>query len=643
MKSRLRLWGIVLGITLLLVPSVLLAQNITGTKIIGGSGTPDYATLTAAITALNANHASGTVTFLIDGDLTEPGSPEITDTALTGVNKLIIKPNTGKTPTVTFSAVATSGNKSNAGLTITGNSASFGSVGNITIDGSNMTNGTTQDMTFALNDGTNGRFLMKLNGNTDNVTIKNLKLVAAAIKPASASGNRTYGINCLAMASGAADNLTISNCVIGSGTAAFYYAIYKPDGGTLPAGTGLVISGNTIYAQHKGMNIWYASGTTSINNNTIATIGALSTYVQNSVNGIYVEAPSGTCNIYNNKITLRAQVLTQTSLKPLYGMLVYNPTGESAGGTVNIYNNFISDIRYIGDAASYPSEIQGIAADAFYTTVNVFYNTIYMNKDSVTSNPISGIRIYDDSLQIANLKNNIIVNTVNHDSAYAIYRGAIATNCVITSDYNDLYVAGANANVGIYGATKCKTLADWKTASSQDAHSKSVNPANPFGASGQLTSLTNLHWVSAASNVFAGTPIPGYTTDIDGDTRNATAPYMGADESGPLTGVGPDGMTAPFTFALSQNYPNPFNPGTTIGYGVSGGENGSGGSGLGSSWVRLAVYDMLGREVATLVNERQAAGRYTVRFDGTSLSSGVYFCRLTSGEKTETRRMELLK
>jgi hypothetical protein len=214
MKSRSLFWITVLGAILLLVPSLVLAQNITGTKIVGGTGTPDYPTLSAAITALNTNHGSGTVTFLIDGDLTEAGSPEITDTALVGANKLIIKPNTGKTPTVTFTTVATSGNKSNAGFTITGNSASFGSVGNVTIDGSNTPNGTTQDMTFAINDATNGRYLIRLSGHTDNVTIKNLKLVPTAIRTASASGNRTYGINCLAMASGAADNLTISNCAI---------------------------------------------------------------------------------------------------------------------------------------------------------------------------------------------------------------------------------------------------------------------------------------------------------------------------------------------------------------------------------------------------------------------------------------------
>ena len=265
------------GVLFVLVPALALAQNITGTKIIGGTGTPDYATLSAAITALNTNHASGAVVFLINGDLTESGSPEITDTALVGGNSLTIRPNTGKTPTVTFTAVATSGNKSNAGLTITGNTASFGSVGNVTIDGSNTVGGVTQDMTFALNDATNGRYGIKLNGNTDNVTIRNLRIAAVATKTQSASGNRSYGINCLALAAGAADNLTVSNCLIGSSSSTFYYGLYKPDGGTVPAGTGLTVAGNTIFAQHKGMNIWYAGGTTSIHDNTISIVGASST------------------------------------------------------------------------------------------------------------------------------------------------------------------------------------------------------------------------------------------------------------------------------------------------------------------------------------------------------------------------------
>ena len=102
-----------------------------------------------------------------------------------------------------------------------------------------------------------------------------------------------------------------------------------------------------------------------------------------------------------------------------------------------------------------------------------------------------------------------------------------------------------------------------------------------------------------------------------------------------------DVMLVPARMSLC-NYPNPFNPSTTIGFTVAGANTGSGGSGLGSSWTKLAVYDMLGREVAVLVNERKAAGMYTVQFDGSGLSSGVYFCRLQTEPAGGVRQVRSL-
>ncbi len=86
------------------------------------------------------------------------------------------------------------------------------------------------------------------------------------------------------------------------------------------------------------------------------------------------------------------------------------------------------------------------------------------------------------------------------------------------------------------------------------------------------------------------------------------------------------------TFALLQNYPNPFNPSTEISYQVPV-----------TSPVRLAVYDLLGRELAVLVNETKAPGSYNARFDASSLASGVYMYRLEAGTFTYTRRMALVK
>ena len=98
----------------------------------------------------------------------------------------------------------------------------------------------------------------------------------------------------------------------------------------------------------------------------------------------------------------------------------------------------------------------------------------------------------------------------------------------------------------------------------------------------------------------------------------------------PVTGVGEE--MQPRSFSLMQNFPNPFNPTTAIGYQLST-------SGL----TTLNIYDAIGREVSTLVNEAKEAGYYTVQFDGAKLSSGIYYARLTSSGKTQTRKLLLMK
>jgi hypothetical protein len=83
---------------------------------------------------------------------------------------------------------------------------------------------------------------------------------------------------------------------------------------------------------------------------------------------------------------------------------------------------------------------------------------------------------------------------------------------------------------------------------------------------------------------------------------------------------------------LFQNYPNPFNPTTVVSYQLPA-----------ASLVRLVVYDLLGQEVAVLVNERKDPGNYQVKFDATGLASGVYLYGLTAGESVQTSKMVLVK
>ena len=90
--------------------------------------------------------------------------------------------------------------------------------------------------------------------------------------------------------------------------------------------------------------------------------------------------------------------------------------------------------------------------------------------------------------------------------------------------------------------------------------------------------------------------------------------------------------TIPEKFVLHQNYPNPFNPTTTIDYQIPN-------SGL----VILKVYDLLGKEVATVVNEIKNVGKHTVTFNASSLPSGTYFYRIEVGDYMDVKKMILLK
>jgi predicted acyl esterase len=98
------------------------------------------------------------------------------------------------------------------------------------------------------------------------------------------------------------------------------------------------------------------------------------------------------------------------------------------------------------------------------------------------------------------------------------------------------------------------------------------------------------------------------------------------------TGTGKGDPDMPSAALLEQNYPNPFNPTTSIKFKVPG-----------STVVTLRVFDVLGREVATLLNEEKSAGVYTVQWDAGGISGGVYFCRLQTATVTQTRRMVLVR
>jgi hypothetical protein len=99
-----------------------------------------------------------------------------------------------------------------------------------------------------------------------------------------------------------------------------------------------------------------------------------------------------------------------------------------------------------------------------------------------------------------------------------------------------------------------------------------------------------------------------------------------------ITGVEASVLKVPGRFTLGQNYPNPFNPSTTIRYGLPT-----------RSHVTLTVFNTVGQQVSTLLNETEEPGYHDVRFDASGLASGVYFYRLMAGDYVATKKLVVLR
>jgi hypothetical protein len=101
--------------------------------------------------------------------------------------------------------------------------------------------------------------------------------------------------------------------------------------------------------------------------------------------------------------------------------------------------------------------------------------------------------------------------------------------------------------------------------------------------------------------------------------------------------VGVNDDSQPIGFELKQNYPNPFNPSTLISFTIPSTAGGN------VTNVSLTVYDVLGKQIATLLNENIPAGSYSIKFNASSLTSGTYFYRLKAGNNIQTKKMILIK
>jgi len=248
---------------------------------------------------------------------------------------------------------------------------------------------------------------------------------------------------------------------------------------------------------------------------------------------------------------------------------------------------------------------------------------------AVTNNPQIGTE------QVI-VNNTIAANRADYYGGGLLSGGAtnvIALNNVFWADtaqygHPEIYVSSGGVNVHY-----CDVQGGWLSGTGNidadplfaSATFHLTDPSPCIGAGIDSMQIGGV-WYRVPPQCFYGGPRPnpaGSQADI-GACENPRAT--------PTTGVDDHPNALPSRFALEQNYPNPFNPSTTIRYDLPR-----------SSHVTLSVYDVLGRKVATLLNEEKSAGTYTVQWDASSVSSGVYFYRLKAGDFVQTKRMMVVR
>lgn len=680
---------------------ITLKAQLSGTYYIPqGTNPQGFATLAAAFNAVNTQGVSGNVVFYIDDNLNETGSNLVLYRGdLSSVNRLLIKPAPTKTPTINITGCTTSGHQAYAGISI--DSTSF-----VTIDGSNVDGGTTQDLTITMSDATNGRIIIQAYGNSDSIVVKNCILKYAQV-PAGPTTSRGIYVN--GQTTGVTDGFLVENCKIGDGTFDPAYSISITGSSTGPIYcSNIAIKNNELYGTLRRVyffNVGTSSSYCEISGNKIYGLNAPPT--GNVVWGILLNTYGGTINVFNNKLHSLRSVTTGTD-----GMYAFGTLNGLANNVLNIYNNFFGG-DFVHNGTGIPASIDVVSfQDApAGAVVNLYFNTVVLNNmTKQASGRMTCLRFNPAAGSTFDIKNNIFVNLRDSSVARALYFGG--TTVTFNSNYNDIYVAGANASVGYFNALNTVSLSDWQTATGMDSLSISADP--------QLVSLTDFHLQSTGSPVMGmGIAIPGLTTDIDGQTRDSI-PELGADE---FPGIIPVELISLNASASKSSVTLSWSTATETnnrGFEVERSINGNfevigfvAGRGtttekqsysfidnnpaagiiryrlkqidfdgtysyssvievdfktpttfdLAQNYpnpfnptttirysianavnVSLVIYNTLGEEVMTLVNNQfTEPGVYNVVFDASNLASGTYIYRLTAGDFVMTKKMVLTK
>ena len=497
--------------------------TLNGTYTVGTGG--DFSTLTAAANAYNNSCINGPLTFLLinaNYSVSETFPVVFNSNSNAGPNsRLTIKPATSVNATITGSLY------SGALLRINGNY--------ITIDGSN--NGTkSKNLSITNNSLIEPRVVWFGSVGTNvvsNCTLKNCILTNGIQDKAVI----TISDGTVIANPGYFSNINIENNTIRKS----YYGIYCKAVSVPLNGTGLNIISNDLASegnnaiQFTGIFLEGVDGAL-IKDNVIGNfIGTDSA----SDNGIFLSTNVKNTNIINNKITN----LNYTGGQGLGPHGIYVGTSV-ANANITIANNMIANIS--GDGNDYNSSVYtlenpvGILLNSSTAqgNIRIYHNSIYLGGTAGYTNTLNKSNAISACIRLrsgstADIRNNILVNNLG-----LLSNSGLGAMCILISanstqfealDFNDYSVNPTGSGVKLFGHIystniRASTLTEWKAATLKDVYSVNILPA--------FNSPTDLHLLTASNNTLnnLGTPITGYSTDIDNTNRNPMKPDIGCDE-----------------------------------------------------------------------------------------------------------------
>jgi len=311
--------------------------------------------------------------------------------------------------------------------------------------------------------------------------------------------------------------------------------------------------------------------------------------------------------------------------------------GLSSNGGNSWTGQTFGTINYYG--VSFSSSVNGIIvgnAGSVLVTTNGGAN--WNVRTSGTTQTLRKVKMLSDQIAIAIGDNGTAIKSTDGGNEWFDLTTGTSFNLkdIHFTDGNTGFVSGN-------GGTLIKTTnagSTWTTVSTGVSNSlNSIDFRNSTGMivgnSGTILISTNSGTSWLLQNGITEINLNGVSMPSDNIwyITGDSATVLRTTTSGNLTGINYSNFfNIPDKFTLSQNYPNPFNPATKIKFDIK--EPGL---------VKLTVYDLLGRAVATLLNENLTAGSYEKGFDGSKLTSGVYFYKLEAGDYTEVRKMTLVK